>query len=277
MGSGYGGVGGGGGSSDASAVTFTPTVLGDWTGSADPGETQEGLDQLASRTAVLEAAGGGSTAWDWADSAPTLAAGDWAGEAYNGGGSDAGNDITPTSILGGAGIRVLPPAVNDVWWINQSLAAGDFVVGFRIALLQATTAKQMNVMPTWDVTPAFLDGTDPTSDTTYVCGRRVPVSGDWTSGSINSGGTSSIFSDPSWVVGATAERGSVFDVFLSRTSTTLSLWYTSPGGLAIHKETFAVTAGAGQVGVRLYAGGVANHGFAIMAFDPAMSDVPGME
>jgi hypothetical protein len=42
--------------SDASAITFTPTTAGDWTGSADPGNADDALDQLADRTKTLETA-----------------------------------------------------------------------------------------------------------------------------------------------------------------------------------------------------------------------------
>jgi hypothetical protein len=41
---------------DASAVTYTPTTLGDWNSSTDPGNVDGALDQLASRTKVLESA-----------------------------------------------------------------------------------------------------------------------------------------------------------------------------------------------------------------------------
>lgn len=51
---------GGGGGVDASGVTFTPGTLGDWTGSADPGDSDDALNQLASRVTTLEGAGGGA-------------------------------------------------------------------------------------------------------------------------------------------------------------------------------------------------------------------------
>ena len=39
---------------DASQVDFTPATLGNWTGSADPGQTDDALDQLALRVQTLE-------------------------------------------------------------------------------------------------------------------------------------------------------------------------------------------------------------------------------
>jgi len=41
---------------DASVMSYTPAVLADWDGIADPGNTDDALDQLAERTTDLEAA-----------------------------------------------------------------------------------------------------------------------------------------------------------------------------------------------------------------------------
>jgi len=49
------------GSVDASAVTFAPTTVADWNGSADPGNTDDALDQLADRLSTVEAAPGGAS------------------------------------------------------------------------------------------------------------------------------------------------------------------------------------------------------------------------
>lgn len=47
------------GSVDADDVTYTPTTLADWDGSADPGDVEQALDQLAERVTDVEAGGGG--------------------------------------------------------------------------------------------------------------------------------------------------------------------------------------------------------------------------
>lgn len=49
------------GASDAADVTYTPATAANWNGSADPGDVDDALDQLAARTNALESAGGGST------------------------------------------------------------------------------------------------------------------------------------------------------------------------------------------------------------------------
>lgn len=46
------------GVSDASELTYTPAVLADWNGSADPGNQDDANDQLASRVKLLEALSG---------------------------------------------------------------------------------------------------------------------------------------------------------------------------------------------------------------------------
>ena len=43
---------------DAAVVTYTPLVLADWNGSADPGDVDNALDQIAERVTDVEAAGG---------------------------------------------------------------------------------------------------------------------------------------------------------------------------------------------------------------------------
>jgi hypothetical protein len=47
----------GGGGGDASSVTYTPAVVTDWDGDADPGDVDDALDQLAERVDDLENAG----------------------------------------------------------------------------------------------------------------------------------------------------------------------------------------------------------------------------
>jgi hypothetical protein len=53
------------GATDAANVTYTPSTNADWNGSADPGDVNDALDQLADRAAILEAAGGiAGSLWD---------------------------------------------------------------------------------------------------------------------------------------------------------------------------------------------------------------------
>ena len=50
------------GALDAALVRYTPAVLTDWDGDADPGETDDALDQLAERTDDLEGGSAVTTA-----------------------------------------------------------------------------------------------------------------------------------------------------------------------------------------------------------------------
>jgi hypothetical protein len=74
------------GAVDAAAVTYTPTTLADWDGSADPGNVDDALDQLAERVADVEGAGGGDASS--ITYTPTTAA-DWDGSTDPGNVDDA--------------------------------------------------------------------------------------------------------------------------------------------------------------------------------------------
>lgn len=60
---------------DAGVVTYTPAVLADWDSDADPGDTNDALDQLAERVDDLEAATKRGTALFTIDGAATVVAG----------------------------------------------------------------------------------------------------------------------------------------------------------------------------------------------------------
>jgi hypothetical protein len=50
-----------GGTVDSDDVTYAPTTVADWDGSADPGDVEQALDQLAERVKDMEVAAPGST------------------------------------------------------------------------------------------------------------------------------------------------------------------------------------------------------------------------
>ena len=56
-----------GGAVDAGDVSYTPTTAADWDGSADPGDVDNALDQLAERTADLEGVAGATELDDLTD------------------------------------------------------------------------------------------------------------------------------------------------------------------------------------------------------------------
>ena len=58
-----------------SDIGFTPSTLANWTGSADPGQVDDALDQLASRTQALEDQGGNESVIESFDAGETLTSG----------------------------------------------------------------------------------------------------------------------------------------------------------------------------------------------------------
>lgn len=73
---------------DASVVTYTPGTLSDWNGSADPGNTNAGLNQLAARLTSLEGSVGPTPDASVITYTPTTV-GDWTGSADPGDVNDA--------------------------------------------------------------------------------------------------------------------------------------------------------------------------------------------
>jgi hypothetical protein len=134
------GVHGGGGVSsiDASAVTYTPTTLGNWDSSSDPGNADDALDELAARVVALEggAAGDASTL----TYTPTTLS-DWDGSSDPGNADDAFDELAArVKVLeaspGGSGTKTYavftpmtsqPPASNFATLdTRNSIAVLDF-------------------------------------------------------------------------------------------------------------------------------------------------------
>lgn len=81
-------VGSGGGASDASVVTFTPSVLADWDSDSDPGNVDDALDELAERVDDIENAGGSGSDASVITYTPTVLT-DWDSNADPGNTDDA--------------------------------------------------------------------------------------------------------------------------------------------------------------------------------------------
>lgn len=78
---------------DASVVTYSPADTSKWNGSADPGEVNEALDQLASRTKTLETAGYLTSVDASIVTYTPSTAGDWNGGSDPGDADDAFNQL----------------------------------------------------------------------------------------------------------------------------------------------------------------------------------------
>jgi hypothetical protein len=103
---------------DSDDVTYTPTTLADWDGAADPGDVEQALDQLAERTADLEAGGGGDAS---AVTYTPAVATDWDGDADPGNVDDALDQLAERvddlegAGSGGASAVTYTPAVTADW------------------------------------------------------------------------------------------------------------------------------------------------------------------
>lgn len=117
--------------SDASAVSYTPAVLTDWDGDADPGDTDDALDQLAERVDDLEAGGG-----------PVDASGvtftpvdntDWTGSADPGNVDDALDQLADrlNTVEGSAGhdASEIEDDDGDTGWRTEESANEDILRG----------------------------------------------------------------------------------------------------------------------------------------------------
>ena len=90
-----------GGTPDADDVTYTPTTLADWDGSADPGDVEQALDQLAERITDVEGGAGGGHVIKENGSAQTARANLNFVDTDAGAGlitDDAGNDETEVNL-----------------------------------------------------------------------------------------------------------------------------------------------------------------------------------
>lgn len=119
------------GASDASAVTYTPTTAADWDGSADPGNVDGALDQLAERVTDLETGGAGGTAGK--HSIPIMAGG-----------------MLP-SISGGAGAHsgvASGSNLPDIWYLAFPDAA-DRYAQFAIPMPKKWDEGTVTFKPIW--------------------------------------------------------------------------------------------------------------------------------
>jgi len=119
---GIGGAGGGGG--DASTITYTPAVADDWDGGADPGNVDDALDQLATRTNIcaLSCAQGTNTFIN-----ATWTAVIWTEEVTDAPGWWVGGDPTVVTITANGAYRA-------IYSIRFANAAGGNSRGARVVL-----------------------------------------------------------------------------------------------------------------------------------------------
>ncbi len=122
----------GGGASDASDLTYTPVEVTDWNDSADPGNADYALDQLAERVADLEGSSGFSY---WEPDAPPASPTEYDDE-FDDASFDTGlwTELDPNNILTisegphGLVLTEATRAGDNVTGVFQPCPAGDFAI-----------------------------------------------------------------------------------------------------------------------------------------------------
>lgn len=128
-----------GGTVDAADVTYTPTTAADWDGSADPGNVDDALDQLAGRVADVEGVGGGEVGM-WfpgaAPASPSALDDEFEDSSFDTGlwtEFDPGGDLTISEDAVGLIMDHLTHAGDKIIGCHQSIPAGDFTITTRVA------------------------------------------------------------------------------------------------------------------------------------------------
>lgn len=114
-----------GGSVDADDVSYTPTTLADWDGSADPGDVEQALDQLAERVTDVETSGLGNSFTTIAVSGQSDVVADSATDTLT---LVAGSNITITTNAGADTVTIAATAgsvaTDAIWDVAGDLAYG---------------------------------------------------------------------------------------------------------------------------------------------------------
>ncbi|MDP9192308.1 MAG: hypothetical protein M3P06_11475 [Acidobacteriota bacterium] len=146
-----------GGLVDATAIVYTPAVLTDWDGDADPGDVDDALDQLAERIDDVEGAAGHST-HDAADVTYTPAvATDWDSDTDPGDVDNALDQLAERvddleGAGGGGGPHTLLDGSDHTDTAADTVSRGSIIVG--------------NSTPAWDEVTVGAAGTYVRSDGT---------------------------------------------------------------------------------------------------------------
>lgn len=127
---------------DASIVTYTPGTLADWNSSADPGDTNDALNQLAARLKILEGSVGPTPDASAITYTPTTAS-DWTGSADPGDVDNALDQLAGrTKVLETHGGQSLVSGTDSTYdYLTNKIVAGTNV---SIAVT-GTTNKIMTI------------------------------------------------------------------------------------------------------------------------------------
>ena len=194
---------------------------------------------------------GSSTTWtlsDWADA-----------------GSIGGATTVKRALLASGGIAIYPKTTAALGVASGaraqgalvSVAAGDFVHGFRIGVSTPSKAISASLGDTIEVGAAFVDGTDVGTSSWYgIVGDYSAGTAWYAESSLYSMSTTS--GAGRWdsavsytaLVSAVAPLNKTYDIWFQRSGTTLNAYVARPGQAPALAATWSVSAGAGLAGIR---------------------------
>lgn len=194
---------------------------------------------------------GAATTWtlsDWADA-----------------GSIGGATTVKRALLASGGVAIYPKTTAALGVASGarsqgalvSVAAGDFVHGFRIGVSTDDKTVGATLGDTIEVGAAYVDGTDVGSSSWYGVVREHGAGVAWyTEPTLYSMSTTSgtgrwdTASTYASLTGAVAPLSTTYDVWFRRSGTTLTAYVGRPGQAPLKAASWSVSAGAGLAGIR---------------------------
>ena len=194
---------------------------------------------------------GAATTWtlaDWADA-----------------GSIGGATTVKRALLGSGGMAIYPKTTAALGTASGArsqgalvtVAAGDFVQGFRIGVSTSSKAATNALGDTIEVGAAFVDGANVGSSSWYGIVSEYGSGTAWYAeptlySMSTTSGTGRWDSAATYtsVVSGVAPLGKTYDVWFMRSGTTLTAYIGRPGQTPVRAASWSVSAGAGLAGIR---------------------------
>lgn len=194
---------------------------------------------------------GAATTWtlsDWADA-----------------GAVGGATTVKRALLASGGVAIYPKTKADNTTASGAraqgalvtVAAGDFVQGFRVGVSTSSKTASDSLGDTIEVGAAFVDGSDVGTASWYGIVGEYGAGTAWYaepstySMSTTSGAgrwdTAAAYTS---VVSGVAPLGKTFDIWFARSGTTLTAYIGRPGQTPVKAAAWSVSAGGGLAGIR---------------------------
>jgi len=195
-----------------------------------------------------------------AGSVTTWALGDWADA-----GAVGGATTVKRALLASGGVAIYPKTTAALGVASGAraqgalvtVAAGDFVQGFRIGISTPSKAASESLGDTIEVGAAFVDGSDVGASSWYGVVREHGSGVPWATEPTlyymsNAAGSNRWSSAASYttITGAVSPLSTVYDIWFARSGTTLTAYVGRPGQTPVKAAAWSVSAGAGLAGIR---------------------------